>query len=75
MEYIVDYKPEAQGPPYCLPEKLRNAFASIGISIVFQGTNSPMIIVDIPDDKLKAMLTLEGIVRCQELPLPTAWDG
>lgn len=70
MDYCLSYKPDLNRPPYYLPDKLRKFLKNIGeleiISEIY--TDSPIIIVSLPEEKAEEVKSLEGVIDLTFIP-------
>ncbi len=60
--YFIRYKPEEEKEPYHAPEELKRELKSLGVEIQVEAEFFPDLIARIPDDKLEAVRSLEGVV-------------
>jgi hypothetical protein len=60
--YFVKYKATQTKEPYELPEKLQKALTTEGVKINHQSSFEPIVIVEIPDDKVDKIKSLDDVV-------------
>ncbi|MBI4140271.1 hypothetical protein HY485_00380 [Candidatus Woesearchaeota archaeon] len=60
--YFIRYKPEQSKEPYHAPEELKKKLVALGVEILLEAEFFPDIIGRIPEDKVKDVESLDGVV-------------
>ncbi len=61
-KYFVKYKTAQTKEPYDLPESLKKALTAEGVKINHQSSFEPVVIVEIPNDKVDKIKSLDDVV-------------
>ena len=65
-KYFLKYEAE-EAKEYQVPEELRKSLVSIdGVNILHEANAQPVVILEMPKDKVKEVESLEGVVKLYE---------
>ena len=62
-EYFIKYKTKQTCEPYVLPERTRKELALIdGVEVVYENAFAPIIIANIPENKVAIVKSLDSVI-------------